>query len=253
MPVDQNREVDRNKEGSPDRSVTFDGRADQRLAEIFAPCFTLILNLRSTDEFGDPETLRRRTKELLDDAERDALQTGVSPDAIRTAKFALVAFIDETILSSDWPRKEDWASTPLQLELYDQYDAGEVFFDRLDQLRENPRANAEALEIYYLCMALGFKGQYQIHGQEQLREIIENTYEDLRRLPDIQGKDLAPHGAPRGQVAQEVKSKLPTWVVAAAAAIIGLLIYVGMSLYISDAAEDTASSIREIEPTTVTR
>lgn len=242
-----------NRDESPDRSVRFDEQAGQRLAEIFAPCFTLILNLRSTDEFGEPEALRRRTKELLDDAERAALQTGVAPDTIRTAKFALVAFIDETILSSEWRHKEEWASTPLQLELYDQYDAGEVFFDRLAQLRENPRANAEAMEIYYLCMALGFKGQYQIHGQEKLREIIENTYEDLRHLPGMEGKDLAPHGTPRGQVAEEVKSKLPTWVIVATAALIGLLIYAGMSLYISDAAEETASSIREIEPKAVTR
>ncbi len=244
--------TDQNRDDGPDRSVLFDERTDERLAEIFAPCFTLILNLRSTDEFGDPTALRRRTKELLDDAEREALQTGVSPDTIRTAKFALVAFIDETILSSDWPHKEEWASTPLQLEFFDQYDAGEVFFDRLDQLRENPRASAEALEIYYLCMALGFKGQYQIHGQEHLREIIEGTYEDLRQLPGMQGKALAPHGSPRGQVTEEVKSKLPTWVIAATAALIGLLIYAGMTVYISDTAEETARSIRDIEPTTVT-
>lgn len=240
-------------EESPEQTVLFDERADQRLAEIFAPCFTLILKLRASDEFGDPDALRRRTKELLDDAEREALRTGVSPDDIRMAKFALVAFIDETVLSSDWSRKEAWASTPLQLELYDQYDAGEVFFDRLEQLRENPRANAEALEVYYLCMTLGFKGQYQIHGQERLREIIETTYEDIRHLPGMGGKDLAPHGAPRGQVAQEVKSKLPTWVIAAAAALIGLLIYTGMYLYISDAADDTATAIRDLEPTSVTQ
>lgn len=238
---------------SPERTALFDETADQRLAETFAPCFTLILKLRAGNEFGDPDTLRRRTKELLDDAEREALRTGVSPEQIRTAKFALVAFIDETVLSSDWSQKETWASTPLQLELYDQYDAGEVFFDRLEQLRENPKANAEALEIYYLCMTLGFKGKYQIHGQERLREIIEQTYEDLRRLPDLAGKDLAPHGAPRGQVAEEVKSKLPAWVIAAAAALLGLLIYTGMLLYIDDAAHDTANSIQELQPTTVTQ
>jgi type VI secretion system protein ImpK len=238
---------------TPDRSALFDETTDQRLAEIFAPCFTLILKLRASDEFGDPDTLRQRTKELLDDAERKALSTGVSPDDIRAAKFALVAFIDETVLSSDWSQKEAWASTPLQLELYDQYDAGEVFFDRLERLRENPKDNTEALEIYYLCMTLGFKGKYQIHGQERLREIIEKTYEELRRQPGMGGKDLAPYGAPRGLVAKEVKSKLPTWVIAVAAALIGLLIYTGMYFYISDAAQETATSIRAVEPTTATQ
>lgn len=243
--------VEPNTEESPERTAFLDESADQRLAEIFAPCFTLILNLRASNEFGDPESLRQRTKELLDDAEREALRTGVSPSDIQKAKFAIVAFIDETVLSSDWSQKESWASTPLQLELYDQYDAGEVFFDRLEALRENPRSNADALEVYYLCMTLGFKGQYQIHGQERLREIIEETYEELRHLPGTGGKDLAPHGAPRGQVAEEVKSKLPTWVIAAAAALLGLLIYSGMYFYLSDAADDAASSIRELETTSM--
>lgn len=245
--------VDANPGGSLRGTNPADETTDQRLAEIFAPCFTLILNLRASDEFGDPGTLRRRTKKLLDDAERKALRTAVSPDGIRTAKFALVAFIDETVLSSDWSQKEAWTNTPLQLELYDRYDAGEVFFDRLEELRQNPEANPEALEVYYLCMTLGFKGQYQIHGQEHLRELIEETYEELRRLPGTRGKDLAPRGTPPGQVAEEVKSKLPTWVIAAAAALVGLLIYTGMYLYLSDAANDTATFIREIETTTVTQ
>jgi type IV/VI secretion system ImpK/VasF family protein len=95
-------------------------------------------------------------------------------------------------------------------------------------------------------MTLGFKGKYQIHGQERLRELIESTYEDLRHQPGMGGKDLAPHGAPRGQVAQEMRSKLPTWVIAAAAALIGLLIYAGMYFYASSAADDTAQEIQSL-------
>lgn len=240
-------------EQSNDTGVLFDESADRRLSEIYATCFTLILQLRSTDEFGDPEVLRRRVKDLLDDAEREALRTGVAPDNIQQAKFALVAFIDETIISSSWSQKDRWVSKPLQLELYDQYDAGEAFFTRLEKLREQPKANAEALEVYYLCMTLGFKGKYQLHEQERLRELIETTYEDLKRLPGMGAQTLSPHGTPRGQVAQEVKSKLPAWVIAAAAALVGLLLYVGVSLYLSSAADSTAQNIRNLTPSAMTQ
>jgi len=233
-------------ERRPASAVLFDETADQRLAEVFAPCFTLILQLRATDAFGEPSMLRRRIKNLLDDAEREALRTGVSTDNIQAAKFALVAFIDETILSSNWPQKDEWVSTPLQLELYDQFDAGEVFFDRLEDLRRNAQAHGEALEVYYLCMTLGFKGRYQLHEQERLREIIETTYDELRRLPGMGSTALAPHGAPRGQVAEEVRSNLPTWVLAAAAVVLALLIYTGMYMYISSEAADVASTVQQI-------
>lgn len=228
-----------------ENSVLFDEAADRRLAEIFSPCFTLILHLRAADEFGDFEVLRRRIKSLLDDAEREALRTGVSPDNIQISKFAIVAFIDETILSSNWSQKGDWSSTPLQLELYDQYDAGEVFFDRLGRLRQNPRESAEALEVFYLCMTLGFKGKYQIHDQERYREIIENTYEDLRDLPGMSSRQLAPHGSPRGQVTEEVKSKLPTWVIAAAAVLAGVTIYAVTQGFVSSEARNTTNAIEQ--------
>lgn len=233
---------------APESDLLSAESADERLAEQFAPCFTLILKLRSSDEFGDPEVLRRRIKDLLDRTEREALRTGVSPDDIQAAKFALVAFIDETILSSDWSRKDEWMNTPLQLDLYDRYDAGEAFFDRLDAFLDEARAHAEVLEIYYLCMALGFKGKYQIHEQEQLREIIETTSDTLSKLRGSNAGELAPHGEPRGQVATEVRSKVPAWVIAAAAALVGVLIYMGMYLYASSTAQEVAESIGQMGP-----
>lgn len=219
---------------------------DQRLSDVFAPCFTLILKLRAADDFGAEEMLRRRIKDLLERTERDALGSGVAPDAIQSAKFAIVAFLDETILSSNWAQKDVWMNTPIQLELYDRFDAGEVFFDRLHRLLDDPRVHAEVLEVYFLCMALGFKGQYQLHEQEQLRALIETTQEKLSQVPKLQHDALAPHGAPRGQVATEVKSKMPPWVVAAAAALIGFLIYAGMYLYISASANDVAMAIQQL-------
>lgn len=220
--------------------------ADERLSEVFAPCFTLILKLRATDDFGAEDVLRRRIKDLLDRTERGALGSGIAPDAIQNAKFAIVAFLDETILSSSWAQKEAWMNTPIQLELYDRFDAGEVFFDRLHDLLDDPRARAEVLEVYYLCMALGFKGKYRLHEQERLRELIETTQEKLARVPEMQFDELAPHGAPRGQAASEVKSKLPPWVVGAAAVLVGFLIYAGMYFYISASATETARAIRQL-------
>lgn len=239
----------RDRAGKSSGSVLFDESSDQRLAEIFAPCFTLILQLRAADDFGDSEVLRRRIKELLDDADREALRTGISSDNIQTSKFALVAFIDETILSSSWSQKDEWVSTPLQLELYDQYDAGEVFFDRLDELRGNARANAEALEVYYFCMTLGFKGKYQLHEQERLREIVERVYKEISRLPGMGTRELAPHGKPRGQVAKEIQSKMPSWMIPTAAALVGLVVYIIAWLWIDSAASTARRAIEEVGAT----
>ncbi|QXD13866.1 type IVB secretion system protein IcmH/DotU [Rhodocaloribacter litoris] len=226
--------------------LLFDETRNRRLAEIYAPCFTLILQLRGSREFGDADVLRRRIKDLFDQAEREAMRAGISGEEIRNARFALVAFIDETVLSSDWSQKDRWVARPLQLELYERYDAGEVFFDRLQELLQQPGVHAEVLEVYYLCMTLGFKGRYQLHEQERLRILIEECFAALNRAPGMQAAQLAPHGRPRGQVAAEVRSKIPAWAIAAAAAGLALLIYIGMTFYVSGVADRTVQTIEQV-------
>jgi len=218
----------------------------KRLAEVYAPCFTLILQLRSTEEYGDPEVLRQRIKDLLDRADREASRIGASTEDMRLTKFALVAFIDETILSTSWSQRDAWTAKPLQLELYNRYDAGEEFFEKLKPLLDDPERHAEVLEVYYLCMALGFKGRYQLHEQERLRILIEDSLRALRDELDVGRDQLAPHGKPRDQVTTEVRNRLPVWVIVAAAAAIAVIVYFGLSLWINNVASDTATSIQQL-------
>lgn len=223
--------------------VLFDERQDRRLAEAYAPCFILILQLRAVEEYGDPEVLRKRLHDLLSRTEREARRAGSLPEDVQAAQFAIVAFMDETILSSNWMHKDHWLARPLQLEFYDRYDAGEEFFVRLETLRGRTGGSAEVLEVYYLCMALGFKGRYQLHEQEKLRGLIEDTYAQLSRMPGMQRGPLSPHGKPHDQVATEMKSKVPAWAIALVALALGLLAYVGTSLYLSHVADETAQAI----------
>ena len=226
-------------------SIRFD-ETTRRLAEVYAPCFTLALQLRATDEYGDAETLRGRIKSLLEKTRREAVQSGLPPEDVREAEFALVAFLDETLLSSDWSQKDSWLARPLQLELFNRYDAGEEFFNRLDGLRANPGLHAEAIEAYYLCMALGFKGQYQLHGQEQLRALIEETQAELAKQPGMAAGVLAPHGKPRDQVTAEVRGKLPAWALVTAAVLVALVVYLSLSFFISGTADGVARDIDRV-------
>lgn len=218
----------------------------QRLAECFAPCLTYVLKMQTSTALGEPEELRRTIEGLLNQCESEAQEAGFDSDAIEEATFAVVALVDETILSSNWAGTNQWMKTPLQLELYDQFDAGEVFFDRLEELAGDPEENAQILEVYYLCMTLGFKGKYQLQEQGRLRELIESTAQLLDDTPTLQTDEFAPHGEPRDQTASEVRRKIPAWVIAAAASLLGLLLYGGMYFYVSKTAHETARAIRQL-------
>jgi len=236
---------------APDRSIPSDlvpdpGGGTQRLSSLFAPCFSLILRLRATDDFGDPGPLRRRIKTMLERIEQRARRADRAPEALRRAQFGVVAFIDETILASNWERKEEWRDTPLQLELHDRYDAGEVFFEHLDDFLAAPRAHAEVLEVYYLCMTLGFRGQYRIHEQERRRELIEATAEALTRLSDRSHDPLSPQGRPRDQGGKVDGGRVPLWSMVVAALVAAVLLYAGLSWTASVAAQDVADALRQM-------
>lgn len=95
-------------------------------------------------------------------AEGQAL--GLEDGDLQEACYALVAFIDECVLRSSWPGREEWMKQPLQLQRYRENVAGENFFRRLRALLQAPR-RLPAIQAYALCLALGFRGVYQ-HGAD---------------------------------------------------------------------------------------
>ena len=122
-------------------------QTNQRLSDLFSDCFTLISQLRITHNFGAYEVFRQRIGDLLSKVERKAKAVGFDFDDIHKALFALIAFIDETVIVSEWEFKQAWLSKPLQLEYYNRYDAGVEFFVNLEQLRQRPQQNWMLLEL----------------------------------------------------------------------------------------------------------
>ncbi len=85
---------------------------------------------------------------------RDA---GISDPDTAEARYALVAFIDDRLLRSNWAGRAEWQSQPLQLQFFREFTAGENFFVRMAAMiqRGGPLL---PLEAYYLCLAVGFGG-----------------------------------------------------------------------------------------------
>lgn len=213
------------------------------LAEAFAPTLALLLKLRSARTFGDPGPLRDRIYGLLGEAQLAARENGTSPSDFDCARFAVVAFVDEMVLTSDWSQKEAWMARSLQFEMYERYDAGEEFFNRLEQLRANPSDNIAVLEVYYLCIVLGFQGRYQLENSTETAMIAENIYSELERASVAGDHSLSPRGIPDDQAFTQMRNRLPAWGVAAFTVLIAGIIYLAVSMHASSFAERARAQI----------
>jgi type VI secretion system protein ImpK len=161
----------------------------ENLALLYQSLLTGIIRLKGQRQtIPDSETFRKRTKATLQEVERVAVATGYDVRDVRDTHFAVVAFLDSVILHSKDPVRSEWERRTLQEELFGQTDAGLVFFEKLDQFRSRRDSEqlADILEVYLLCLLLGFEGRYS--GAQ--RGELEGITDSLRmRIEYIRGRD----------------------------------------------------------------
>ena len=170
-------------------------RRGWNLALGFQEVFTAVVRLRyNRQAVLDADTFRAQMRQALRVAEQEARSRGASAEDVKQVIFAVVAFLDESVLTSRNPVFVNWPRLPLQAELFGHQLAGEIFFQELQKSlnRSDSQETADLLEVYYLCMLLGFKGRYAAGGD--LRSVMAATQEKIRRIRGPIGA-LSPRGA----------------------------------------------------------
>jgi type IV/VI secretion system ImpK/VasF family protein len=93
------------------------------------------------------------------------------------ARYALVCWLDELFIL-DTPWSQSWNEHKLEVRLYASNDRAWKFWDQAKLASD--RTSADALEVCFLCVMLGFTGD-RVDDPSQLVSWIANTREQLRR------------------------------------------------------------------------
>lgn len=191
----------------------------------------------------DDEGLRQRCLDLLAEFQARAARAGYGHDLVDAARYALVALIDERVMSLEAPIRDAWASAPLQIRLYEAFNAGEAFFDRLAAFRNPTSADrADVLEVFHLCLCLGFKGRFGDPAMADARnQLIAQIANDVRAARGGLNAPLSPGWEPRGASVQGPHPGrwcgLPLWSVPLGVAVLALLAWFGASAWITAAVD----------------
>lgn len=129
---------------------------------------------QSTVAMIDLVELRSKMRIQLDDL-RAAITEQYSERDAYYVLFPLTAHCDEVvkkmILESnqlEWP--------PLQQEFYQVGDAGDLFYELLDNALSKPETLALVYEVYYFCLHDGFCGRYSVNP-----DMVDNYLQKLRK------------------------------------------------------------------------
>ena len=225
--------------------IDLSDREPKTLVELLHDGFYLLFMLRKRNSPKDAALFRTSIQMMLTKFEKSARRLRISADDTHAAKYAFCALIDEIVLSSHFNIRDEWERQPLQLAFFGDQLAGENFFNKLEELRSKGSSHLQALEVYHLCLLLGFQGKYILEGSEKLTYLASRLGEEIAHM---KGKPVqfANRWAIPDQVRHALKNDIPIWVISSAFGVCALLAYIGFSWLLANQTHKTVFGYQNV-------
>lgn len=173
-------------------------------------------------------SLREEVEKRFVAFEHACLAADLPVQSMMDVKYAIAAFIDEKVSMSDLSIKTEWMFNKLQQQLFGENVAGEGFYTKLDMLRKSPEP--QVLEVYLLCLHLGFVGKYSVEGLHHLTSLTIELRAQIDSLKVKAPLTLSIDPLPRQGVFKKITKELPLWVVTSFTCASVLAFYLGFSV-----------------------
>lgn len=215
-----------------------------------ATLLNLMLSLKNTHACPDVEGLR---SQLMAEVVRfrNALETDPSRIAhitMESASYAVCAALDDVILNNTaWGSSGAWAQKSLLATVHNDFRGGTRFYELLDNALRAPAVNRDLLELMYLCLSLGFQGQYrnQHVELEARRKYAFDTLYALYRKDDS-GQDLSPNWRSEARKPDTLVHQVPFWITAAVAGALLVGIYTAFYFRLSIESEPVLADFDKV-------
>jgi type VI secretion system protein ImpK len=223
------------------------------LAAAAAPLLDLLARIAAGVHAADPGEVRERAARGLRQFEADARDSGCTPDELRAAHYALAAALDDVALASPWGQGSIWSTRSLVSSFHQEVKAGERFFDMLGAMQKDPGRYRQALEICYLCLALGFQGRYRLSrsGATELDRIREGLYQLLAQIRGSWERELSPRWRGVDAPHRVGRGDIPSWVAAVLCLFTLGAGYAWMGQALAGRADDLFTRLAQLPPGSV--
>jgi type VI secretion system protein ImpK len=222
----------------------------ERITEVTRAAFGALLQLRGVDPDSPPPAavVHGQMREVVGDLLKLAGDAGFSQQDAQDMAYAVASLADELALAQSDAFRDHWMGQPLQFLFFQENQAGEGFFRRLQSIRLDP-SRAEVLRVYYLCLLFGFKGRYQVRGGEsELLETVESVGKELQRHRRPGAEILSPHGERPAEVLLHAKDSRQLLMVAGGALLLALLLFGGLQLWLRSTRLSVIDQLATLQP-----
>ena len=208
-------------------AVSASPRNASSLLDLLYDGFYMVFLLKNRYAPHDADAFRESIRSFLTEFDRGGKRLGASADDMYLSKFAFCALVDEVVLTSQSKVRDAWERRPLQIEFFGEQLAGERFFEHLETLRQGGAARVELLEVFHMCLLIGFQGKYILEGSEKLNYLTGRLGDEIAHLKGRRA-GFAPHWAAPDSVIHALRTEVPLWVIGSVFALAGLLAFLGI-------------------------
>jgi type VI secretion system protein ImpK len=127
------------------------------------PIFLHVLELLERIERNETPSAKDERSRVRSQIDRAEAMLGRKPDW-ELAKYALVSWIDDLLIEAPWDGRQWWEENALEVELFNSRDAFSKFYVQAEEAQKLTKK--DALEVYYVCVVLGFRGLYRDSNAE---------------------------------------------------------------------------------------
>jgi type VI secretion system protein ImpK len=195
-------------------------------ADLVTPLFENVIDFQDRLSWGEKPPLdevKRLVRSWIEQTDQRAgVDRGLS-EHFDLARFGFVAWIDEVLTDSEWGRSVHWGSEKnvLEWDLYHSNLRAERFYDmaaraerHADASGDPARGAADPLEVYLLCVALGFRG-LKAQNPDEFSDWVERTYAKVSAASPVATRPFPDDEAPPGDGLTPFRGS--TWLVAVSA------------------------------------
>ncbi len=206
---------------------------------------SIVGQIRTTPSHSDPSFLKEALTNRLRDYEVRLRQHNVDPEAIDIARYSLCCALDEAVLNTSWGSQSFWAHDSLLNSFYASSQGGETFFKRLDNCMVNPHLHLDLLELMYVCLSLGFLGQYRLkkNGLEDHRALKKKIISVLKAHGRVLHQDLSNEVEQHILTGSPLYERAPMWVVCAVTSALLVSIFMYLNYELNKASNHTFSQL----------
>ncbi len=240
-------------QGAGGNAIAVPTVGSNKLVAIAAPLLAAAIRIVSVRGAAtpDPEQLRRGMVTEMRGFERNALTTGLDTRALRAARYALCATIDDLVLSTPWGAASSWSQQSLTSIFQNEVTGGDRFFEILEQMQKDLGHNGEVVELMYLCTSLGFEGRYRVmpRGTAALTELRDSVYRLIRARRGDFERELSPHWRGTDLGYRTLRQRIPFWAIGAGTALLAALIYLGFNFVLAGRSDIAFAQMYGLPPT----